>query len=49
MTKSSDKIKKRFEKHLYEEGKAGITDSKVYNWKPKHLFSGKRGLKADRR
>lgn len=46
---SADKIKRRHDKRLILQGKAGPTDNKVYNLKPQHLFSGKRGLKADRR
>jgi len=47
--KSADVIKRRYDKRLITEGKFGPGDNKVYNMKPKHLFSGKRGLKTDRR
>jgi nucleolar GTP-binding protein len=47
--KSADKIKRKYDKKLTLNGKAGPTDNKVYNLMPQHLFSGKRGLKADRR
>jgi nucleolar GTP-binding protein len=47
--KSSDKIKRRLDKRLKYEGKSGPADNKVYNMMPKHLFSGKMGLKTDRR
>jgi len=42
--KTSKKLKRIFDKKLFFEGKGGITDHKIYDWKPKHLNSGKRGI-----
>ena len=46
-----DKMKKKHDKKVFAKmGKAGESDRKIHEKKPKHLFTGKRGLgKTDRR
>ena len=50
-TKKLEKLKKKADKKTFaSQGKAGESDRKIYEKKPKHLFAGKRGLgKTDRR
>merc|ERR1712048_697515 len=50
-SKKLDKLKKKAEKKTFaSQGKAGESDRRIQEKKPKHLFAGKRGLgKTDRR
>jgi len=50
-SKKLEKLKKKADKKTFaSQGKAGESDRKIYEKKPKHLFAGKRGLgKTDRR
>lgn len=49
-THVAEKKRRKIQKLHLKEGQAGDADRHVYSWKPKHLFSGKRGLgTADRR
>jgi len=50
-TKKLDKLKKKADKKTFaSQGKAGESDRRIQEKKPKHLFAGKRGLgKTDRR
>ena len=42
--------RRKIQKKSLKNGQAGDADRHVYDWKPKHLFSGKRGIgKNDRR
>jgi nucleolar GTP-binding protein len=42
--------RRKIQKRSLTRGQAGDSDRHVYDWKPKHLFSGKRGIgKNDRR
>jgi len=50
-SKKLDKLKKKADKKTFaSQGKAGESDRRIQEKKPKHLFAGKRGLgKTDRR
>merc|ERR1712185_340447 len=44
-TKKLDKLKKKADKKTFaSQGKAGESDRRIQEKKPKHLFAGKRGL-----
>jgi len=46
----ADRLAKRAKRELSRDGRRGESDRHVFDWKPKHLLSGKRGLgTADRR
>jgi len=46
----ADRLAKRAKRELSRDGRRGESDRHVFDWKPKHLLSGKRGVgKADRR
>lgn len=49
-THQAEVKRRKIQKISLKNGQAGDADRHVYSWKPKHLFSGKRGIgKADRR
>jgi len=44
------RLAKRAKREMSRDGRRGESDRHVFDWKPKHLFSGKRGMgKTDRR
>jgi len=46
----ADRLEKRSKRELSRDGRRGDSDRHVFDWKPKHLLSGKRGIgKTDRR
>jgi len=46
----ADRLAKRAKRELSRDGRRGESDRHVFDWKPKHLLSGKRGMgKTDRR
>jgi len=46
----ADRLAKRAKRELSRDGRRGESDRHVFDWKPKHLLSGKRGVgKTDRR
>jgi len=46
----ADRLAKRSKRELSRDGRLGESDRHVFDWKPKHLLSGKRGMgKTDRR
>jgi len=46
----ADRLAKRAKRELSRDGRRGESDRHVFDWNPKHLLSGKRGIgKADRR
>jgi len=46
----AEKLAKRSLKPLVRDGRMGESDRHVFDWKPKHLFTGKRGIgNTDRR
>lgn len=43
-------MKRLYDKDLMYKGRAALGDNRIYDWKPKHLNSGKRGIgSTDRR
>lgn len=49
-THTAEIKRRKIQKKSLVKGQAGDADRHVYDWKPKHLFSGKRGIgKNDRR
>lgn len=44
MAKKMKKIGQKAQKAMNKDGRRGEADRHVYDLKPKHLFSGKRGL-----
>lgn len=44
MAKKMKKIGNKAQKTMNRDGRRGEADRHVYDLKPKHLFSGKRGL-----
>jgi len=46
----AERLAKRAKRELSRDGRRGESDRHVFDWKPKHLLSGKRGMgKTDRR
>jgi len=46
----ADRLAKRAKREMSRDGRRGESDRHVFDWKPKHLLSGKRGMgKTDRR
>mmetsp|Transcript_36018 Transcript_36018/g.76803 ORF Transcript_36018/g.76803 Transcript_36018/m.76803 type:complete len:641 (+) Transcript_36018:86-2008(+) len=46
----AEKVRRKFWRKHAKQGKKGEADHHIPDWKPKHLFSGKRGIgKTDRR
>jgi len=46
----AERLAKRAKREMSRDGRRGESDRHVFDWKPKHLFSGKRGMgKTDRR
>ena len=44
-----DRMKKKIEKQWKHMGKSGEADRRIVSEKPRHLFSGKKQFKGDRR
>jgi len=45
----AEKLAKNSMKHLTRDGRMGDSDRHVYDWMPKHLYSGKRGVGSNDR